>query len=163
MVSGPIQAVLNNSIDVHALSTYFFVTELNCVLKSLINNIMANFKGFSTINRVRAPYTLTDQDLVKRDLLNEFYTRKGERVMRPNFGSVIWDMLMNPEDDLLESDLRADIERIVRKEPRVELVKTVIYTSDQAISAEVVLKFLPFNTVENLYVLFERNSIEGVE
>lgn len=124
---------------------------------------MATFRGFSTIDRVRAPFTLTDQELVKRDLLNELYTRKGERVMRPNFGSVIWDMLMDPEDDLLEADLRADIERIVRKEPRVELVKIVLYTSDHAVSAEVVLKFLPFNTVENLYVLFERNSIEGIE
>jgi phage baseplate assembly protein W len=124
---------------------------------------MATFRGFSTINRVRAPYTLTDHELVKRDLLNELYTRRGERVMRPSFGSVIWDLLMNPEDELLETDIREDIERIVNKEPRVELVKIVLYTSDQAVSAEVVLKFLPFNTVENLFVLFERNSIEGIE
>jgi phage baseplate assembly protein W len=124
---------------------------------------MAKFKGFSTINKVRAPYTLTDQELVKRDLLNEMYTRRGERVMRPNFGSAVWDMLMNPEDKLLEADLRADLERIVRKEPRVELVKIVMYTAEHAVSAEVILKFLPFNTVENLYVLFERNSIEGIE
>jgi len=50
------------------------------------------FKGFSTVNKVKAPYTLTDMALVKQDLLNEFNTRKGERVMRPNFGSIIWDL-----------------------------------------------------------------------
>jgi phage baseplate assembly protein W len=124
---------------------------------------MATFKGFSTINQVRAPYSLTDQDLIKRDLLNEFYTRKGERVMRPNFGSIIWDLLMDPEDDTLEASIREDILRIVRKEPRVEHVKTIIYTTDHTLSAEVVLRFLPFDVVENLYLIYERNSIEGVE
>ena len=66
---------------------------------NMINTCMATlFKGFSTVDKVRAPYTLTDADLVKRDLLNHFYTRIGERVMRPTFGSVIWDYLMEPED-----------------------------------------------------------------
>ena len=41
------------------------------------------FRGFSTVDKVKAPYQ--DIELVKRDLLNEFYNlAKGERVMRPN-------------------------------------------------------------------------------
>ena len=44
---------------------------------------MAKFLGLNTVDRVRAPFTLVDSDLVKRDLMNEFYTKKGERVMRP--------------------------------------------------------------------------------
>jgi phage baseplate assembly protein W len=134
------------------------------LLMAVINNsVMARFKGFSTVDRIRAPFTLTDRELVKRDLLNEFYTRKGERVMQPNFGSVIWDLLMEPEDNLLESEIRADIQRVVARDPRVELVNIILYTLDHSVSAEVVLRFLPFDVVENLYLLFERNSIEGVE
>ena len=72
----------------------------------LINTCMAIFKGFSTIDKVRAPYTLTDIDLVKRDLLNHFYTKKGERLMKPNFGSIIWDLLMEPEDTVTEEDIK---------------------------------------------------------
>ena len=52
------------------------------------------FKGFSTIDKIRAPYSLFDQELIKRDLLNEFQTRRGERLMKPNFGSIIHDLLM---------------------------------------------------------------------
>ena len=70
------------------------------------------FKGFSTVNKVKAPYTLTDMALVKQDLLNEFNTRKGERVMRPNFGSIIWDLLMNPDDSFTTDEIKLDIERI---------------------------------------------------
>jgi len=124
---------------------------------------MATFKGFTTLDRVKAPFTITDQELVKRDLLNEFYTKKGERVMRPNFGSIIWDLLMDPSDPSLVSAVTKDIESIVAKESRVELVDLTVYVADHAISADVLLKFLPFNNSESLYLIFERQINEGIE
>ena len=124
---------------------------------------MATFKGFSTLDRVKAPFTLNDQDLIKRDLLNEFYTKKGERVMRPNFGSVIWDLLMDPNDNKLIDVVTEDIKRIVEKDSRVEHVKTTVYISDHAISADVELRYLPFNNVESLYLIFEKQINEGIE
>ena len=60
------------------------------------------FKGFSTVDKIRAPYSLFDQELIKRDLLNEFQTRRGERLMKPNFGSIIHDLLMEPEDTITD-------------------------------------------------------------
>ena len=124
---------------------------------------MATFKGFTTLDRVKAPFTITDQELVKRDLLNEFYTKKGERVMRPNFGSIIWDLLMDPSDGNLITKVSEDIKRIVAKETRVELVDLTVYAADHTISADVVLKFLPFNNSESLYLIFEKQNNEGIE
>lgn len=124
---------------------------------------MATFKGFTTLDRVKAPFTITDQELIKRDLLNEFYTKKGERVMRPNFGSIIWDLLMDPSDDKLVSQVTDDIKRIVAKETRVELVDLTVYVADHAISADVLLKYLPFNNSESLYLIFEKQINEGIE
>ena len=124
---------------------------------------MATFKGFSTLDRVKAPFTLTDHELIKRDLLNEFYTKKGERLMRPNFGSIIWDLLMDPNDDKLVSAVTEDIKRIVDKDTRVEHVNTTVYLSDHAISADVELRYLPFNNVESLYLIFEKQINEGIE
>ena len=71
------------------------------------------FRGFSTVDNIRAPYSLYDDDLVKRDLLNEFQTRKGERLMRPDFGSIIHDLLMEPEDTFTETEIEDDIRRII--------------------------------------------------
>ena len=34
------------------------------------------FKGFSTVDKNRAPYTLTDTDLIKRDLLNQWIDKR---------------------------------------------------------------------------------------
>jgi len=124
---------------------------------------MATFKGFTTLDRVKAPFTITDQDLIKRDLLNEFYTKKGERLMRPNFGSIIWDLLMDPNDGDLVNAVTEDIQRIVAKETRVELVDLTVYVADHAISADVLLKYLPFNNSESLYLIFEKQINEGIE
>ena len=116
------------------------------------------FKGFSTVDKIRAPYSLTDVELVKRDLLNEFNTRLGERVMRPNFGSIIWDLLMNPEDNFTEQEIRDDIERIVGKDARVELINISVFRSDHVIRAEVELQFLILKTSDTLYLEFTQEG-----
>lgn len=116
------------------------------------------FKGFNTIGNVRAPYSLFDLELVKRDLLNEFYTRKGERLMRPNFGSIVWDLLMEPEDETTEETLKNDIARIVGKDPRVELKETILFISDHTIRAEVSLNYVQTNIDDILYLEFVRSN-----
>ena len=113
------------------------------------------FKGFSTVDSVKAPYTLTDIELVKRDLLNEFYTRRGERVMRPNFGSIIWDLLMNPEDNFTGDEIKDDIARIVAKDQRVELINISLFTSDHSVRAEVELKYNILNSKDTLFLEFQ--------
>ncbi len=124
---------------------------------------MSTFKGFSTVDRVRAPFTLTDAELIKRDLLNELFTRKGERVMRPNFGSIVWDLLMDPSTNDLDRKIKQDIERIIGKDPRVELLKTQVAVLDHTILAEVDIKFLPFNDVDKLYLEYVRDITQGVD
>ena len=56
------------------------------------------YKGFSTINRNKK-FRATDVELVKQDLINHFSVRKGEKLMQPNFGTIIWDMLFEPLDE----------------------------------------------------------------
>tara|TARA_B100000900_G_C20601412_1_gene725828 strand:- start:5211 stop:5597 length:387 start_codon:yes stop_codon:yes gene_type:complete len=125
----------------------------------MINNNMATiFKGFSTVDKIRAPYSLFDQELIKRDLLNEFYTRKGERLMKPNFGCIIWDLLMEPEDTITEDEIRDDITRIVDKDPRVDIQDIVLYTADHTVRAEVLLRYVQSNNEDILYLEFLNNN-----
>ena len=122
--------------------------------------MVAKFKGFSTVDRIRAPYTLEGRDLVKRDLLNTFYTKKGERLMRPNYGSVIWDLLMNPDDTATEKEIRDDVERIIDSDPRVDLLDTIIIYMDHTIRIEINLKYVLLNDSDTLYLEYTRD-IEG--
>jgi hypothetical protein len=70
---------------------------------------------------------------------------------------------MDPNDDTLVDVVTEDIKRIVDKDSRVEHVKTTVYISDHAISADVELRYLPFNNVESLYLIFEKQMNEGIE
>ena len=112
------------------------------------------FKGFSTVDKVRAPYSLFDQELIKRDLLNEFHTRKGERLMKPNFGCIIHDLLMEPEDTITEDEIRDDIIRICDKDPRVEVKDIIIFSADHTVRAEVILKYVQTRNEDILYLEF---------
>ena len=116
------------------------------------------FRGFSTVDKVKAPFSLSDMDLVKRDLLNEFNTRRGERVMRPNFGSIIWELLMNPEDSFTESDIKDDIKRIIDKDSRVQLINTSLFTDNHTVRAEVELRYVILNSEDTLYLEFKNEQ-----
>lgn len=122
--------------------------------------MVAKFKGFSTVDRIRAPYTLDGRDLVKRDLLNTFYTKKGERVMRPEYGSIIWDLLMNPDDTATEKEIRDDVDRIIESDPRVDLINTTIIYMDHTIRLEIALRYALLNDSDTLYLEYTR-EIEG--
>lgn len=124
---------------------------------------MAIFKGFNTINKKRAPYTLTGGALVKRDILNELYTRKGERLMRPNYGSIVWDLLMDPSTPDLDQRIKKDITSVIARDPRAELLQINVLVLDRTIRAEVDIKILPSGNVEQLYMEYTRDLIEGTE
>jgi len=76
------------------------------------------YKGFSSAPDVPGS-KLFDFDLIKQDLFNHFNTRKGERVMNPAFGTIIWDLLMEPMTDDVRNALRDDISRICNSDPRI--------------------------------------------
>jgi len=114
----------------------------------------ASFIGFSTVGRIKPPYTLIDFDLVKVDLLNHFNTRKGERVMLPEFGTVIYDLLMDPLDDMTKDLIREDVIRIIKSDPRVEMVDLIMTELDRVILLEVELLYLPNGVTETIAIQF---------
>jgi phage baseplate assembly protein W len=115
------------------------------------------YRGFSTVNRTKK-FRSTDVDLVKQDLMNHFNTRKGERVMNPNFGSIIWSMLFEPLDDTSRQAIIDDVTRIVGYDPRLQLTDITIVQQDYGIQIELDLLFLPTNQATNLSLQFDQDS-----
>ena len=127
----------------------------------MINTCMATiFKGFNTIDNNKAPFNLTDEDLIKRDLLNHFYTKRGERYMRPNFGSIIHDIIMNPLDGMTVSDIKEDVERIIESDSRVNLDDIRVLVEDQTVRCEVDITFNILKTADTLYLEFINEELE---
>jgi len=81
------------------------------------------YKGFSSVSSTNSNTKLYDFDLIKQDIINHFRTKKGERVMNPNFGSIIWDILMEPLTEQSRLDIENDINRICNFDARVTPVQ----------------------------------------
>jgi phage baseplate assembly protein W len=115
---------------------------------------MTVFKGFSTYNRTKR-YTLTDFDLVKQDIFNHFNIRKGEKLMRPEFGTEIWDLLFEPFGNEVTSQIEQEVRQMISTDPRVRLEKVNISTYDNGINIAISLVFVPQNLGDVLYLKFD--------
>jgi phage baseplate assembly protein W len=115
------------------------------------------YRGFSTINR-RKKFRVTDVDLVKQDLLNHFSIRKGEKLMQPNFGSIIWSLLFEPMDDHVNQMIIDDVKRIVGYDPRLGLQNITIVTQENGLQLELDLVFIPTNQLTKMSLNFDGDA-----
>ena len=84
---------------------------------------MAIYKGFSTANWLdNKTLVISDIEAIKHDLQNHIFTRLGERVMQPGFGTRIPEMAFEPNDEATIKIIRDDVLTVINYDPRVELV-----------------------------------------
>lgn len=120
---------------------------------------MSIYKGFNTVDRNFGPYSLKDEALVIRDFLNHLNITKGEKLMNPNFGTIIWSTLFEPLTPALKEEIRRDIERIVRYDPRIRaLDRVVVQEYNSGIRIDIVIAFATTNQVANLNLEFNRDT-----
>jgi len=115
------------------------------------------YRGFSTVNRSKK-FRVTDVNLVKQDLLNHFSIRKGEKLMQPNFGSIIWSLMFEPMDDHINQLIIEDVKRIVGYEPRLGLQNITVVTQEHGLQIELDLVFIPTNMATTLSLNFDANA-----
>jgi phage baseplate assembly protein W len=115
----------------------------------------ALYKGFSSFQyEYNKSFRLTNLAVVKRDLLNHIFTRFGERVGMPQFGTTIPDSLMQQMDMNILESLDAAINFVIEYDPRVALNGQV--TMDADFDNHSVRFFAPLYYIElNLNDLFE--------
>lgn len=118
---------------------------------------MTTYLGFSTYNRVRK-FTLTDFELVRQDLFNHFSIRRGEKLMNPKFGTVIWDLLFEPLTDEVREIIISDIKNVVNYDPRIEAETVVVTEFNHGIQIELELRYVLTSQVENLALKFDRTT-----
>lgn len=119
------------------------------------------FVGFSSVDASIKKTQFADLDLIKRDLVNNFYTRKGERVMNPNFGCIIWDMLFEPMTNDNIQLILADCSSIVAADGRVVMNDINLIEYDSGIQLQMALYYQPLNIVDQFSLNFDRRSVES--
>lgn len=118
---------------------------------------MALYKGFSTVGRTKH-FRLTDFELVKQDLTNHFNIRKGEKLMRPDFGTIIWDMIYEPLDENTKATIMADVRRIIGYDPRLAAQDVIVTEYDHGLQIEIDLIYVQSNQRSRLQLQFDEQS-----
>lgn len=113
------------------------------------------YKGFSS-NKSNQNFKTYDVECIRQDIINNFSTRKGERVMNPTYGTIIWDAIFEPLTEDLKNSISDDIRQIIQNDPRViaEDVKVDEYQS--GILLEITLRYRTDNLTSVLKLSFDK-------
>jgi phage baseplate assembly protein W len=119
---------------------------------------MANFyRGFSTLVPNKK-FRLTDMELIKRDIINHFNIRKGEKLMNPNFGTIIWNVLHEPFTEELKSVITEDIKAIAKYDPRVSFDNIIVTEYEQGLQIVLDLRYLQTNQSNTMSLQFDNQA-----
>ena len=120
------------------------------------------FVGFSTQNTNSLKQEFADLELVKRDLLNTFYTRPSERLMMPKFGFGGWNLLFEPFDPVTIDSIVYQAQQVINNDSRVQMKNINVQQFDQGLLIQMELLYVPFNVVETFSLSFDNRSAQMV-
>lgn len=116
------------------------------------------YKGFSFFRyQYDKSIIVTDIDLVKVDLYNHIFTRIGERVKMPSFGTTIPDMLFEPLTEDLLFQIDTEMRKVFAFDPRVELVWLEVYPfyDTQTVFAAAELRYIELDITDRFDLRLE--------
>jgi phage baseplate assembly protein W len=120
------------------------------------------YRGLSTVGNPNKSFALYDLALIKQDIINNFHIRQGERLERPTFGTIIWDLLFDPLTDEVKRLVIEDVSNIINYDPRVQVQNIIVSSYESGIQIECVLTYLPYSISESLRFKFDKdNSLLG--
>jgi len=112
------------------------------------------FIGFNTQGQYKK-FTLTDFELIKRDLLNAFNIRQGQLPGRPAYGTTLWDFLFENQLEDLQTNIVTEIQRVAGGDPRIYISDTQVYPQENGILLEIELAVVPSTDAERLSIFFD--------
>ena len=118
------------------------------------------FIGFNTQQQFKK-FTLTDFELIKRDLLNAFNIQQGALPGRPDYGTVLWTFLFEPQLEAVQTQITNEVRRVAAGDPRIYINSVQAYPQENGILLEVELTAVPSTNAERLQIFFDINSTQA--
>jgi phage baseplate assembly protein W len=116
---------------------------------------MTTFIGFNTQNQNKS-FTLVDDQLVIRDLLNAFNIQQGQIVGIPDYGTTIWSFLFENQTADTEQAIVAEVQRVCAQDPRVYVASVQLFPQDNGILVQLQVAIVPSTVPQLLNVFFNQ-------
>ena len=118
---------------------------------------MPTFIGFNTINQFKK-FTLTDFELIKRDLANAFNIQQGEIPGRPEYGTTLWGFVFENQLAETEEAIVAEVQRVAGGDPRLYISDINVYPQENGMLIELELQVVASQTAERLAIFFDQET-----
>jgi len=118
---------------------------------------MTTYTGYNTIDQVKN-FTLTDKELVKRNLLNSIMIREGEMPGRPEVGTNIWSYVFDPNTDDTVRKIKTEIQRLIDTDPRITAEEINVYAKNHNVLIEMSVRIHPDVNLEVINLMFDQNT-----
>ena len=118
---------------------------------------MTTFIGFNTINQNKK-FTLTDYDLIQRDLLNAFNIRQGELPGRPGYGTVLYDYVFENQVEQLQQQIRDEVQRVAGGDPRLIINDIQVFPQENGILIQLEITIVNTTNAEILSIFFDEQT-----
>jgi phage baseplate assembly protein W len=121
---------------------------------------MATFIGYSTIDKYKN-YTVTDFNLIKRDLLNALTIRQGEMPGRPNVGTTMFTLMFEPQGEPTNKAIIKEIQRVIAQDPRIQLSDINVFPQENGILIELEVDTVSGQQGELLNIFFNNQTMRA--
>ena len=118
---------------------------------------MTTYIGFNTINQFKK-FTLTDFELIKRDLLNAFNIRPGQLPGRPAYGTSLWSFVFEPQTQETQTSIQTEVQRVAGGDPRIFVSQVDVYPQENGILLEIQLTVVPTSDAKILSIFFDQQQ-----
>jgi phage baseplate assembly protein W len=115
-------------------------------------------KGFNTVDNKTRNFSITDLECIRRDILNHMKIRKGEKLMQPNFGTIIEDALYEPLTSQLKEAIVNDINAVFDYDSRIRADRIDVEEYENGLKINVTAVYTPYDVSEQLEFRFDRTS-----
>jgi phage baseplate assembly protein W len=118
---------------------------------------MTTFIGFNTQQQYKK-FTLTDFELIKRDLLNAFNIRQGQLPGRPGYGTVLWEYLFENQVEAVQQGIQNEVQRVAGGDPRIYISSVNVFPQENGMLLEVQIQVVGQDNAELLSIFFDQQS-----
>lgn len=116
---------------------------------------MPTYVGFNTIDQFKK-FTLTDFELIKRDLLNALNIRQGEKPGLPGYGTSIWTLVFEPQTETTAKLAQEEIQRVVAQDPRIFISDITVYPQENGLLIELQVTTIDGTQTDQLIIQFDQ-------
>ena len=124
-------------------------------------NVESNTYGLNKPTVSSKKYRMTDEQLVVRNYINALSIRQGEKVGKPEYGTILWQFLFEPNTGDNQYKIEEELRRVASLDPRLNLLDIRIYIHDNGVLVEIQASVAPFNNYDIFRLFFntETNTV----